>query len=146
KYPSIEKLAGMARALNTNIENLVSVKTGRNLHPLLKFLESDLVKKLPLDLFGLSEHDMIDLMATAPEKFANFLVTVLEVSRSYDMKLDDLYQGALRSYIESHDNYFPEVESRARELKAKLFPAQDPSAQQLQQVLERDYRYRIEAG
>lgn len=144
KYPSIEKLSGLASALNTNLESLVSVKTGRNLHPLLKFLESDLVKKLPLDLFGLSETDMIDMMASSPEKFANFVVTVLEVSRSYDMKVEDLYHAALRAFIESHDNYFQEIENISRTFSKEHSLSPIPTTEELENILTERYKYRID--
>lgn len=120
KYPKVEKLAELAGALDCELEELVSLKTGRNLHPLLKFLESDLVAKLPLDLFGLTEQDVIDLISSSPEKFASFVVTVLEISRSHDIKLDDLYSSALRSYIEVNDNYFPHLEKLAKQIRKKI--------------------------
>lgn len=145
KYPSIEKLTGLAGALELKLEDLVSVKTGRNLHPLLKFLESDLVKRLPLDLFGLSEQDMIDLMAGSPEKFANFVVTVLEVSRSYDMKIDDLYKAALRAYIESHDNYFADIEKKASEFKKELGLNNRFSSEDLVKILTDKYGFTIDS-
>ena len=114
KYPKVEKLASLADGLGVDLGDLVSFKTGRNLHPLLKFLEGDLVSKMPLELFGLSESDVVDLMGNAPEKFASFVLTVLQISRSFDMKMDDIYNAALRSFIEAHDNYFPELEKLAK--------------------------------
>ncbi|MDO9184191.1 MAG: helix-turn-helix transcriptional regulator, partial [Bacteriovorax sp.] len=118
KYPKFEKMASLAIGLGVDLGDLVSFKTGRNLHPLLKFLEGDLVSKMPLELFGLSESDVVDLMGNAPEKFASFVLTVLQISRSFDMKLEDIYSAALRSFIEAHDNYFPELEKKARALRS----------------------------
>ncbi len=126
KYPKIEKLAAIARGLNVGLEELVSFKTGRNLHPLLKFLEGDFVSKVPLELFGLNESDVSDLMGKDPEKFASFVLTVLQLSRSFDMKLEDLYAASLKSYIEVNDNYFPEMEKLAKEMRNKLNPEGHP--------------------
>ena len=50
KYPKVEKLACIAEALDIPFEELISFKTGRNLHPLLSFLEGEMVGKVPLEL------------------------------------------------------------------------------------------------
>lgn len=117
KYPKIEKLAALSESLGVELGDLVSFKTGRNLHPLLKFLESDMVSKVPLELFGLSESDVVDLMGHDPEKFASFVLTILQLSRSFDMKLEDIYTAALRSFIEAQENYFPELEKLAKKMR-----------------------------
>ena len=121
KYPKVEKLAGIAEALEIPFEELISFKTGRNLHPLLTFLEGDMVGKVPLDILGLYESDVVELMGKDPEKFASFVLTVLQLSRSFNMKLDDLYRASLRSYIELNDNYFPEIERLAKKYRSDFF-------------------------
>ncbi len=142
KYPKIEKLAALAQSLNIDLGELVSFKTGRNLHPLLKFLESDMVENVPLELFGLSESDVVDLMGHDPEKFASFVLTVLQISRSFDIKMDDVYAAALRSYIEGHDNYFPELEKIAQKTKAHLNLVADAiSFSDLKTQLKTNYQY-----
>ena len=135
KYPKVEKLAGIAEALEIPFEELISFKTGRNLHPLLTFLEGDMVGKVPLDILGLYESDVVELMGKDPEKFASFVLTVLQLSRSFNMKLDDLYRASLRSYIELNDNYFPEIERLAKKYRAEFF--QDSMSPE---ILERHLR------
>lgn len=141
KYPKIEKLAALAQGLGVDLGDLVSFKTGRNLHPLLKFLESDMVGKIPLELFGLNEADVVDLMGHDPEKFASFVLTVLQISRSFDMKLDDVYAAALRSFIEANDNYFPEMEKHALDARNDL---KNISYEELTNVLKVKYGYSID--
>ncbi len=145
KYPKIEKLAALAQGLQIDLGELVSFKTGRNLHPLLKFLESDMVEKVPLELFGLNENDVVDLMSHDPEKFASFVLTVLQVSRSFDIKMEDIYSAALKSYIEAHDNYFPEIEKLSRKMRAEWgFTADEVKIEQIKNILINQYQYSID--
>ena len=145
KYPTIEKLAALAQGLQIDLGELVSFKTGRNLHPLLKFLESDMVEKVPLELFGLSESDVMDLMGHDPEKFASFVLTILQVSRSFDIKMDDIYTAALKSYIEAHDNYFPEIEKLAKKMKTEWgFQSDEIKLSEIKKIITEKYKYEID--
>jgi transcriptional regulator with XRE-family HTH domain/Zn-dependent peptidase ImmA (M78 family) len=120
KYPKIEKLASLAAALEVDLGEMVSFKTGHNLHPLLDFLEGDLISRMPLDLFGLNEEDVVSLMGNDPLKFASFVLTVLQISRSFDIRMEDVNKAALLSLIEANDNYFPELEKMARKARSTL--------------------------
>jgi transcriptional regulator with XRE-family HTH domain/predicted transcriptional regulator len=145
KYPKIEKLAALAQSLSIDLGELVSFKTGRNLHPLLKFLESDMVEKVPLELFGLNESDVVDLMGHDPEKFASFVLTVLQISRSFDVKMGDVYSAALRSYIEAHDNYFPELEKITKKTKTHLkLGSESILFDQLKSLLKKEHNYEVD--
>lgn len=146
KYPKVEKLVGLANVLDVSLEYLVSVKMGKSLHPLIKFLESDLFKNLPLDIFGISGQDVYDLMSHAPEKFSSFLVTILEMARSYDIKPDDLYSSALRAYQEMSDNYFPEIEKESADFVEKfgLKGVRNDRFTIFRKILEDEYNYQID--
>ncbi|MCF8060228.1 MAG: helix-turn-helix domain-containing protein [Bacteriovoracaceae bacterium] len=120
KYPKVEKLLDLAKALDISIDELVSVKMGRELHPLLEFLESDLATSLPLSAFGIGEQDFYDLMSHSPEKFTSFLMTIAELAKSYDISLDDLNKAALRAYLEVNRNYFPYLEELASSFSRTL--------------------------
>ncbi len=120
KYPKVEKLLGLAQALEISIDELVSVKMGKKLHPLLEFLEGDLVGNLPLDAFGIGDQDIYDLMSHAPEKFTSFLMTVSELAKSYDVSIDELNKSALRAYIEVNSNHFPVLEEFAKLHRERL--------------------------
>jgi transcriptional regulator with XRE-family HTH domain len=145
KYPKIEKLAALAQGLQVDLGELVSFKTGRNLHPLLKFLESDIVEKVPLELFGLSESDVMDLMGHDPEKFASFVLTILQVSRSFDIKMEDIYAASLKSFIEAHDNYFPEIEKLAKKMRSEWgLNSDEIKINEIKAVLKKEYHYQID--
>ncbi len=145
KYPKVEKLASLAEGLGVDLGDLVSFKTGRNLHPLLKFLEGDLVSKMPFELFGLTESDVVDLMGSAPEKFASFVLTVLQISRSFDMKLEDIYAAALRSFIETNDNYFPELEKLAKTKRLEWFADQESIGYfEMSSLVKKKFHYEID--
>ena len=145
KYPKIEKLAALAQGLDIDVGELVSFKTGRNLHPLLKFLESDMVDKVPLELFGLSESDVMALMGHDPEKFASFVLTILQVSRSFDIKMEDIYKAALRSYIEANSNYFADIEKMAKKFIETWDIKNDPQRLlQLKNIIEKNFHYSID--
>ncbi|MDD0854684.1 XRE family transcriptional regulator [Halobacteriovorax sp. GB3] len=118
KYPKLEKIQAIADVLNVSSDHLASTKLGKSLHPLTHFVESDLFNKFPAELFGINDQDIYDLMSHSPEKFASFLVAVLELARSYDISPEDVFNSALRSYQESYNNYFVDLENlslRARE-------------------------------
>jgi len=121
KYPKVEKLIGLAGALDVSVEDLVSIKMGHQLHPLLEFLESDLAANLPLSAFGIGDQDVYDLMSHAPEKFTSFLMTVSELSKSFDVSVDDLNKAALRAHLEVNQNYFPVLEDLAFATGNKLY-------------------------
>lgn len=139
KYPKIEKLAALAEALDVALEDLVSFKTGRNLHPLLSFLEGGQASKLPLEFLGLYEDDVVDLMGKDPEKFATFVLTILQLSRSFDMKLDDIYAATVRSLIELNDNYFPEMEKLARKIRSEWQLSENMNADRLTFLLQEHF-------
>lgn len=143
KYPKIEKLAAVAQGLEVNLEDLVSFKTGRNLHPLLNFLEGEMVEKVPLELLGLNESDVVDLMAKDPEKFASFVLTILQLSRAFDMKLEDLYAASLRSFIELNDNYFPELEKLAKKMRSEWDLENEITTEKLENVIINSFNYKI---
>lgn len=145
KYPKIEKLAAIADGLKIDLGELLSFKTGRNLHPLLKFMESDLGGDFPLELFGVSENDIMELMGHGPEKFASFVLTILQLSRAYDLKREDVYAAALRSFIEAHGNYFSEIEKMAKKMKSEWsLSSEEHYYKELKNILERSYQYEVD--
>lgn len=145
KYPKIEKLAALAEGLKIDLGELLSFKTGRNLHPLLKFLESEMIGNIPMELFGLTESDIVELMGQDPEKFASFVLTVLQLSRAYDIKTEDVYAAALRSFIEAHENYFSELEKMAKKMKSEWsLSSEDKVYEELRDILKKKYNYEID--
>ncbi len=149
KYPKLEKLQKLADALGVAVDELVSAKMGRQLHPLLSFLESDLATSLPLSAFGIGEQDVYDLMSHSPEKFTSFLMTVSELAKSFDVSVDDLNKAALRAYLEVNNNHFPYLEelgsTMGRQLRndiTELNPLQ--TYQYFKKKLEGDFGIKVD--
>ena len=110
KFPKADKVANLAAALNTTAEDLTDNQLGRNLAPVTQLLQSNFLNELPLELFGIELGKVADMIAQAPTRVGAFISTLLELSRSYALREENFYFAALRSYLELHDNYFPELE------------------------------------
>jgi len=94
KFPKQDKVKNLAKALGTTREELTDGKLGRHLAPVTQLLQSNFLNELPLELFGIELSKVADLIAQAPTRVGAF----------------NFYFAALRSYLELHDNYFPELE------------------------------------
>lgn len=113
KYPKTEKIFALAAALGTDYDTLVSVKLSKKLEPIAELLDSNLLHELPLELFGLDAASLLDLLSNAPAKVAAFVSTLLEISRSYGMRVERFFFSALRTFQEMHDNHFDDLEAEA---------------------------------
>ena len=143
KYPKPEKIDALAEALGTSYDNLVSLQLDKKLTPISSLVKTDLLSELPLDFFGVSSHDLLVLLSTAPVQFSAFVDAVIRIGREHDFKVESLYFSVLRSYQEMHDNYFPELETKAQELRKQLGITQHSSniADKLKGWLETKYNY-----
>lgn len=113
KHPKPSKTAIIADALGVSYDYLVSLKLNKRLQPVGELLQSNILSELPLEHFGLDINRVLDLFATAPAKLSAFINTLLEISRAFDLRVEQFYFSALRSYQELHDNYFDEIELEA---------------------------------
>ncbi|MBD0255410.1 MAG: helix-turn-helix transcriptional regulator, partial [Cytophagales bacterium] len=113
KYPKSDKIFALAKALDTDYDTLVSMKLGKKLEPITELLNSNILQELPLELFGIDLSNLLELLSDAPAKVSSFIHTIIEISRSYGMNVEQFYFSALRSYQELHDNYFPDIEAAA---------------------------------
>jgi transcriptional regulator with XRE-family HTH domain len=111
KYPKAEKIAQLAEVLGTEYDELVSLRLSRNLAPIAELLNSDLLGLLPLHLFGIGADDLVEIIANAPVKVSAFISTLVGIARNYEMRVEQFYLTALRSYQEMHDNYFEDLEN-----------------------------------
>ncbi len=146
KYPKTEKIMALARAFEVDYDSLVSLKLNKQLEPIAELLNSNILTELPLEIFGIEPSDFIELMSQAPAKISAFISTIIEISRNYDMRVEQFYFSVLRSYQEMHDNYFEDLEEAAQKFR-NLFeiPATtSPNEQLLKGILESFYQYRIE--
>ena len=119
KYPKPDRLAALATALDTTAAELSDPRLLRELAPVAELLNSNFLNDLPLDLFGIDLTKVVALIANAPTKVSAFIKTLLELSRNYALGEENFYFGALRSYLELHSNYFPELEKAVDDFKAE---------------------------
>jgi transcriptional regulator with XRE-family HTH domain len=145
KYPKAEKIASLADALDVSYDWLVSLQLSKKLAPITELLQSNLFKELPLDVFGIDRPRLFELLSSAPVKLNAFLNTLIEISRNYGMRVEDLYFSTLRSYQEMHDNYFEEIEKAADDFRKKydLDPDKPVPASLLEEILTKEYNYKI---
>lgn len=110
KYPKDDKIQSLAKALNTTSDSLISQTLPKSLAPVETLLQSNFLNELPLDLFGIELSKVVEIIANAPLRVGAFISTLVELSRNYALREENFYFGALRSYLELHNNYFEEIE------------------------------------
>lgn len=148
KFPKADKVASLARALGTTVDELTNDDLGRNLAPVTQLLQSNFLNELPLELFGIELSKVAEIIAQAPVQVGAFISTLLEISRSYALREESFYFAALRSYLELNENYFPKIETAvvAFTKKHKLPAIRPLPPRLLGEVLEKEYKYTISDG
>ncbi|MEL7159176.1 MAG: helix-turn-helix domain-containing protein [Bacteroidota bacterium] len=145
KFPKDDKVANLAKALGTTVEELTNDELGRNLAPVTQLLQSNFLNELPLELFGIELSKVAEIIAQAPMRVGAFISTLLELSRSYALREENFYFAALRSYLELNENYFPALEEAVTEFatKHKLPSLRPVPPRTLAALLEDRYGYEI---
>ena len=148
KFPKNDKVANLAKALGTTVEELTNQDLGRNLAPVTQLLQSNFLNELPLELFGIELSKVAEIIAQAPVQVGAFVSTLLELSRSYALREESFYFAALRSYLELNENYFPDLEEAVNKFSERYkLPAVRPMPPRtLRALLEREYEYSIVEG
>lgn len=146
KYPKFEKIISIAKSLDTTYEELVSPKLDKRLEPVIELLNSSVLQELPLELFGIEPSDLIDILAKAPTRFSAFINTIIEISRSYEMRVEQFLFSALRSYQELHDNYFEDIEQAADDCRNEIqaWGTTTDKAELVKRLLIRNHQYIVE--
>jgi XRE family transcriptional regulator, fatty acid utilization regulator len=146
KYPKADKILALASALNVDYDTLVSLKLSKRLEPISVLLSSNILTELPLDLFGIDQSNLLEMLSDAPTKVSAFIGTLIEIARNYNMSVEQFYFSALRTYQEMHDNYFEEIENAAESYLSELGIGETEilNEKNLSEILVRDYQYRIE--
>ncbi|MCH8882394.1 MAG: helix-turn-helix transcriptional regulator, partial [SAR324 cluster bacterium] len=111
KYPKADKILQLAKALDTDYDELVSLKLGHPYGAIETLLDSPMVQALPLSLFGLAPRDIVNLIARSPREVGAFLHTLAELASSYDVHVEHFFYAMLRSYQQTHENHFEDIES-----------------------------------
>lgn len=145
KYPKEDKIQALAAVLGTTVAELTSAELDKSLEPVTELLQSNFLNELPLDLFGIELSKVVEIIANAPTRVGAFISTLLEISRNYALKEENFYFGALRSYLELHNNYFEDIETAVdRFCKTYQVPTERPlSAAFLKRLLETQLGYHI---
>lgn len=145
KHPKPSKIAVIADELGVTYDYLVSLQLSKRLQPVGELLQSNILSELPLEHFGLDISRLLDLFATAPAKLSAFVNTLLEISRAFDLRVEQFYFSALRSYQELHDNYFEDLELEVEQFMEAhgISPELTPSFAQLAGILENVFNIRI---
>ena len=146
KYPKRDKIVVLADALETSYDQLVSLKLDKNLAPIGEILQSRILKEIQLDIFGIKESDLIDIIAEAPLKVNAFISTLFEIAKHYNLTRESFFLAALRSYQEANNNYFEEIENQVEQF-AKAYSIdldKKIEVQDLEEILTEEYGYVIE--
>ena len=145
KYPKPDKIAILSEKLDVPYDQMVSLKLDKNLAPIGKLLQSKVLKEIPLDLFGIAENKLIDIVANAPAKVNAFISTIIEIAQNYNFSRENFFLASVRSFQEANNNYFDELETRVVEFRKKMgkdleWPLRSAS---LEQILIDSYGYTL---
>jgi len=146
KYPKADKILSFSKALGVRYDQLTSLELPRRLEPISDLLQSKLLKEFPLEMYGLEPARIIELIANAPVKMNAFVSTIFEIARNYEMRQEDFFLAALRSYQEMHDNYFEDLEQDVRAFVGshRLATTAPFDLSQLERVLTEQYGYTLD--
>jgi len=146
KYPKPDKIAILAEKLEIPYDQMVSLKLDKNLAPIGEILQSNILKEIPLDLFGIQESTLIDIISNAPAKFNAFISTIIEIAQNYNFSRENFYLASVRSFQEANNNYFDDLEQGVLkfsklyqlDLSKKIFSGE------LEEILTEEYEYTID--
>ncbi|HSJ69632.1 MAG TPA: helix-turn-helix transcriptional regulator, partial [Anditalea sp.] len=145
KYPKADKIFKLAEAFGVSYDYMVSLQLEDKMKPISDLLFSEILSELPLELFGIDVPAFIELLSNAPSKLNAFIVTLMDISRAYDISMEEFLLSSLRAYQEMHDNYFPEIEKDVLQFKKEnnLIGMDDSSL--YQKLLEEKFNYQFVA-
>ncbi|WP_422104655.1 helix-turn-helix domain-containing protein [Winogradskyella sp.] len=145
KYPKPDKIAALSEHLEVGYDDLVSLKLDKNLAPIGEILQSKLLKEIPLELFGIQESTLIDIISNAPVKVTAFISTIIEIARNYNFSRENFFLASVRSFQEANSNYFEDLEEAVLKF-AKTYQvdlSKKINSQELEDILVEEYGYNI---
>ncbi|MGB5820623.1 MAG: helix-turn-helix domain-containing protein [Saonia sp.] len=145
KYPKTDKIALLSEKLDTPYDHLVSLKLDKNLAPIGEILQSKILKEIPLELFGIKESNLIDIIANAPDKVNAFITSIIEIAKHYSFSKESFYLASLRSYQQANYNYFDDLEKQVMLFsEAYQINLNKPiRSKELEDILVEEYGYTI---
>ncbi|MEE9408291.1 MAG: helix-turn-helix domain-containing protein [Polaribacter sp.] len=146
KYPKTDKILLLSESLEVPYDHLVSLKLDKNLAPIGEILQSKILKEIPLELFGIKENNLIDIVANAPAKVNAFISTIIKISQNYNLTRESFFLASLRSYQESHSNYFEEIENDVEKFAKSyhLDLTKKITSNDLKDILTEEFSYKID--
>jgi len=145
KYPKPDKIILLAEHLDTPYDELVSLKLDKNLAPIGEILKSKLLKEIPLDLFGIQEQTLIDIISNAPVKVTAFISTIIEIAKNYNFSRENFFLASVRSYQEANGNFFEDIEDKVLKFATRngLDLEKKIDTKELEDILVEEYGYQI---
>ena len=145
KYPKTDKIVILSEKLDVPYDQMVSLKLDKNLAPIGELLKSKVLKEIPLELFGIKESNLIDIVANAPIKVNAFISTIIEIAQHYDFTRESFFLASVRSFQEAHNNYFEDLEQGVLKFaKAYQIDLSKPiRSKDIEEILIEEYGYRI---
>lgn len=146
KYPKTDKIAILSESLEVPYDHMVSLKLDKNLAPIGEILQSKILKEIPLELFGIKENNLIDIISNAPAKVNAFISTIIKISQNYNLTRESFFLASLRSYQEAHNNYFEDIEESVEKF-ASLYQidlSKRITSADLEEILIEEFNYKID--
>ncbi len=145
KYPKPDKIVLLSEKLDVPYDQLVSLKLDKNLAPIGEILQSKILKEIPLDLFGIHENDLIDIISNAPAKVNTFISTIIEIAQNYNFGKESFYLASVRTFQETNNNYFDDLEKKVASFaKSYHIDLDHPiSPKELEEILIEEFGYTI---
>lgn len=145
KYPKHDKIIQLSESLKCTYDELVSTKLDKSLTPFTEILQSDFFKEIPLDLFGINKNNLISIISDAPKKVTAFINTLIEISQNYNLGKERFYFAVLRSFQELYDNYFPEIEEKAKQYFYEHQISAKPNSADFEKILINQFNYELKS-
>ena len=145
KYPKPDKISMLSDKLDVPYDQMVSLKLDKNLAPIGDILQSKILKEIPLELFGIKESNLIDIVANAPAKVNAFISTIIEIAQHYNFSRESFFLASVRTFQQANNNYFDDLEQQVLKFsKAYLVDLTKPvSSKDLEEILIEEYGYVI---
>ncbi|WP_298427435.1 XRE family transcriptional regulator [uncultured Kordia sp.] len=145
KFPKTDKIVLLSEKLDVPYDHLVSLKLDKNLAPIGEILQSKILKEIPLELFGIQESTLIDIVTNAPVKVNAFISTIIEIAQHYSFSRESFYLASVRSFQEANNNYFDELEQSVLAFSKtyQVDLTKKVSSQELEEILIEEFLYTI---
>jgi len=145
KYPKPDKIALLSDKLEVPYDQMVSLKLDKNLAPLGELLQSKILKEIPLELFGIKESNLIDIVSNAPAKVNAFISTIIEIAKHYSFSRESFFLASVRSFQEANNNYFDDLEQQVLKFSKayQVDLTKSPGSKVLEEILVEEYNYVI---